>query len=61
MIYLCHNVCHWKEEIAEEQAVANKSAAVLMSDLINAGVVKQNGQNSFIVHGHDGELNFDYN
>jgi hypothetical protein len=31
-----------------------------MSDLINAGVVKQKDEHSFVVQGHDGELNFEY-
>ena len=31
-----------------------------MSDLVNAGVVKQKDENSFVVQGPDGELNFDY-
>ena len=31
-----------------------------MSDLVNAGVVKQMAEHSFIVQGPDGELNFDY-
>ena len=44
----------------EHQANVNKDAAVLMYDLVNAGVVKQTGQNSFIVQGREGELNFDY-
>ena len=38
----------------------NKGAAMLMSDLVNAGVIKQKAENSYVVHGHDGELNFDY-
>ena len=33
----------------QEQAATNKSAAVLMSDLISAGIVKQTNQNSFVV------------
>ena len=45
---------------AQQQADDNRTAAVLISDLINAGVVKQNAERSFIVQGHDGELNFDY-
>jgi len=38
----------------------NKDAAVLMSDLINQGVVKQVGPSSFVAQGAQGELKFDY-
>ena len=44
----------------QEQAAINHDAAVLMGDLVNAGVVKQKDDNSFIVQGPQGELNFDY-
>ena len=44
----------------EHQANVNKVAAVLMGDLVNAGVVKQTDQSSFVVQGREGELNFDY-
>ena len=44
----------------EHQANVNKVAAVLMCDLVNAGVVKQTDQSSFVVQGREGELNFDY-
>ena len=45
----------------QEQAAVNKSAAVLMGDLVNAGVVKQTGEGSFVAQGADGqEINFDY-
>ena len=44
----------------EERAERNRGAAVLMSDLVNAGVVKQSAENSFVVQGPDGELKFDY-
>ena len=33
---------------------------MLMSDLVNAGVIKQKAENSYVVQGRDGELNFDY-
>ena len=45
---------------AEHDKDSNRGAAVLMSDLINAGVVKQTDQSSFVVQGREGELNFDY-
>ena len=45
---------------AQHEADYNKGAAVLMSDLVNAGVIKQKAENSYVVHGHNGELNFDY-
>ena len=44
----------------QQQANDNRDAAVLMSDLVNSGVVKQTGQSSFVVQGREGELNFDY-
>ena len=44
----------------EHQANVNKVAAVLMGDLVNAGVAKQTDQSSFVVQGREGELNFDY-
>jgi len=44
----------------QQQADENRGAAVLMSDLVNAGVIKQKAANSYVVHGHNGELNFDY-
>ena len=44
----------------QQQADENRGAAVLMSDLVNAGVIKQKAENSYMVHGHNGELNFDY-
>ena len=47
-------------EQMQQQASENRAAAVLMSDLVNAGVVKQKAENSFVVQGPDGELNFDY-
>ena len=47
-------------EQMQQQANDNRAAAVLMSDLVNAGVVKQKAENSFVVQGPDGELNFDY-
>ena len=44
----------------QQEADHNKGAAMLMSDLVNAGVIKQKAENSYVVHGHNGELNFDY-
>ena len=44
----------------QEEAAMNRDAAVLISDLINAGVVKQKAENSFVIQGAQGELNFDY-
>ena len=44
----------------QQQANDNRAAAVLMSDLVNAGVVKQKAEHSFVVQGPNGELNFDY-
>ncbi len=35
----------------QEQAARNRDAAVLMGDLVNAGVVKQKSDNSFVVQG----------
>ena len=47
-------------QLAQQEANHNKGAAVLMSDLVNAGVIKQKAENSYVVHAHDGELNFNY-
>ena len=44
----------------QQQVAVNKDAAVLMSDLVNAGVVKQKGPSTFVVQGAQGELNFEY-
>ena len=44
----------------QQQADDNHAAAVLMGDLVNAGVVKQSADHSFVVQGPNGELNFDY-
>ena len=44
----------------QQQAAVNKDASILLSDLVNAGVVKQKGPSSFVVQGAQGELNFDY-
>jgi|OM-RGC.v1.036371687 hypothetical protein len=45
----------------QEQAEINKAATVLMSDLVNPGIIKQKAENSYLVQGADGELEFDYN
>ena len=44
----------------QQQAAVNKDASILLSDLVNAGIVKQKGPSSFVVQGAQGELNFDY-
>ena len=44
----------------QQQADDNHGAAVLMGDLVNAGIIKQKAANSYVVHGHNGELNFEY-
>ena len=31
-----------------------------MHDFVNANVIKKKAENSYVVHGHDGELNFNY-
>ena len=47
---------------AEQQADLNRNAAVLVSDLINNGVVKQVTDHSFTVpHAPNGPKHFDYN
>ena len=47
-------------QLAQQEADHNKGAAVLMSDLVNAGVIKQKAENSYVVQAHDGEWNFNY-
>ena len=47
-------------QLTQQQADNNKGAAVLMSDLVNANIIKQKAENSYVVQGQDGELNFDY-
>ena len=47
-------------EHTQHQANVNKGAAILMSDLVQAGIVKESGPGQFIVHGRDGELKFNY-
>ena len=47
-------------QLAEHEADNNKGAAVLMSDLVNASIIKQKAENSYVVQGREGELNFDY-
>ncbi len=47
-------------EQVQEEASINRDAAVLISDLINAGVVKQKTENQFVIQAAQGELNFDY-
>ena len=51
---------HQLEE-ASQQAAVNHDAAVLMSDLVNAGVIEEKGPGSFIVNGAQGKIEFDYN
>ena len=38
-------------EQTQQQAAVNRDAAVLVHDLINAGVVKEKGQGSFLING----------
>ena len=45
---------------AEQEKGINHDAAVLMGDLIAAGVVKQNAQNQFSAIGPKGEKHFNY-
>ena len=45
---------------AEHDKDSNRGAAVLMSDLINAGVIQQNAQNKFSAIGPKGEKHFNY-
>ena len=45
---------------AEHEAENNHGAAVLMSDLVNANIIKQKAENSYVVQGREGELAFDY-
>ena len=45
---------------AEHEKNNNHGAAVLMGDLIAAGVVKQNAQNQFSAIGPKGEKHFNY-
>ena len=47
-------------QVANEQAQINKQAAVLVSDMINKGVVQQQDENSFIAMGQEGPERFDY-
>ena len=49
-----------EKEQAQQAANSNRSAAILMSDLINAGIVKQVSGSSFIAQGPNGEQQFDY-
>ena len=44
----------------EQQAEHNRSAAVLVNDLMKGGVVKQKGGSSFVADGVDGPVHFDY-
>ena len=50
-----------QKDQAEQAAHSNRSAAILMSDLINAGIVKQLSSSSFIALGPKGEQQFEYN
>ena len=43
-----------------QEAQQNKNAAVLMHDMVNAGVLKEEGENSFLVEGANGLQRFDY-
>jgi len=45
-----NQVEHELEQV-QEQAAINRDAAILMSDLVNAGVVKQKGPGTFVVQG----------
>ena len=47
-------------QLTQQQADNNKGAAVLMHDLVNANVIKMKAENSYVVQGRAGELNFDY-
>ena len=44
----------------ERETLVNKDAAILLSDLIAAGVVKQDAQNQFSAIGPKGEKHFNY-
>ena len=45
---------------AQHDKGIGQDAAVLVSDLINAGVLKQNAQNQFSAIGPNGEKHFNY-
>ena len=44
---------------AEDQARINRQAASLVSDMINAGVIKQEDENTFVVANQDQEQRFE--
>ena len=48
-------------ERANQAAIDNKNAAVLLSDLVVAGVIKEESENTFVVNGQNGEQRFNYN
>ena len=48
-------------ERANQAVVDNKNAAVLLSDLVVAGVIKEESENTFVVNGQNGEQRFNYN
>ena len=48
-----------EKEQAEQAAKNNVGAANLMSDLINAGVMKQVGDSSFVAQGPNGDQQFE--
>ena len=43
-----------------QQAEVNKQAAVLVSDLINKGIVQQQADNTFVALSQEGPQRFDY-
>ena len=45
---------------ANEQNQINKKASRVMSDLINAGVLREEAENSFVVENVDGVQRFEY-
>ena len=44
---------------SEEQARVNRQAADLVSDMINAGVIQQESENTFVVANNNQEQRFD--
>ena len=46
-------------QATEEQARVNRQAADLVSDMINAGVIQQESENTFVVANNNQEQRFD--